>query len=307
MGLFSRKPKETASSDAALTYFTEVEAREFRSLMREAFAEHGLEVLTHPDHAVDAAGRRFGFWNAGATCRGEPRSMWPSLVRDHVRRVLDDLDAPDPFEGLSFDDARGAVYTRLYDPTSLPTLAPYPHRELAPGLVEVLALDLPETVTVFDHDAAAAAGGWDRLHAAGLENLRGLPVEELATVPGDGGSSFTVLLGESVHTGSRAVRMPGLAAEVAQQAVGEHGWLLSVPNRHQVAWHVVRDMSVVGALNAMARFTALGYEGAVGALSPHVYWWDGSRYEQLTRVHDGRIAIHPTERFLAVLEQLAAG
>lgn len=305
MGLFSRKPKDTTPPDEALTFFTEAEAREFRSLMSEAFAEHGLEVQTHPDHAVDGAGRQFGFWNAGATCHGERRSKWPSLVRDHVRRVLDDLDAPDPFEDLSPDDAHRAAYARLYDPTSLPTLDRYPHRDFAPGLVEMLALDLPETVTVFHHDAAAAAGGWEQLRAAGVDNLRRLPVDELVTVPVDGGGNFTVLLGDSVYTGSRALLMPGLAADVADEGIGDHGWLLSVPNRHQVAWHVVRDMSVVGALNGMARFTVMGYEDAAGSLSPHVYWWSGSQYEQLTQVHDGGIVVQPTEGFLAVLEQLA--
>jgi hypothetical protein len=305
VGLFSRKPKDTSPPDEALTFFTEQEAREFRSLMREAFAERGLEVQIHPDHAVDGAGRSFGFWNAGATCHGERRSRWPGTVRDHVRRVLADLDAPDPFDGLTPDDARRTAYARLYSASFLPSLEPYPHRDFAPGLVEMLALDLPETVTVFQHEAAAAAGGWERVRAAGVENLRRLPVEALETLPGDGGGSFTVLLGESVYTGSRALLMPGLAADVAQETVGDHGWLLSVPNRHQVAWHVVRDKSVVGALNGMARFTVMGYEDAAGSLSPHVYWWNGSEYEQLTEIHDGGIVIQPTERFLEVLEELA--
>ncbi|WP_380163979.1 hypothetical protein [Jannaschia sp. R86511] len=307
MGLFSRKPKETARPDGALTFLTEAEAQQLRGLMREAFAERGLEVVVHPDHAVDAAGRRFGFWNAGAACHGQPRSTWPGLVREHVRRVLDDLDAPDPFQGLSPDDARRSTYARLYDLASLPTAEHHPYREFAPGLVEMLALDLPETVTVFPHEAVSAAGGWEPLHAAGVENLRRLPTEELVPVPVDGGGTFTILLGDSVHTGSRALLMPGLAADVAGETAGAHGWLLSVPNRHQVVWHMVRDMSVVGALNGMAGFAVRGYEDAVGPLSPHVYWWDGQHYEQLTQVHDGRIVIQPTERFLAVLEQLAAG
>lgn len=303
MGLFSRRPKDTSPPDEALTFFTATEALEFRGLVREAFAEHGLEVQVHPDHVVDSAGREFGLWNAGATCRDGRRSRWPVTVREHVRRVLVEADAPDPFEGLPPDVAHRTAYARLYGSGWVPDLEDYPHRDFAPGLVEMLALDLPETVTVFGHEAAASAGGWERLRASGVANLRSLPVEQLERVPGDGGGSFTVLLGESVHTASRALLMPGLAAEVAGETVGEHGWLLSVPNRHQVVWHVVRDMSVVGALGGMARFAALGYEDA-GPLSPHVYWWDGSGYEQLTQVVDGGIAVEPTDRFLAVLESL---
>jgi hypothetical protein len=41
-------------------------------------------------------------------------------------------------------------------------------------------------------------------------------------------------------------------------------------------------------------------------LSPHVYWWDGSGYQQLTAVGptgDIRVVISP--KFQAVLERLA--
>jgi hypothetical protein len=46
--------------DDALTFLTVTDAAVVRSLVREAFAERGLEVSMYPDHARDAAGREFG-------------------------------------------------------------------------------------------------------------------------------------------------------------------------------------------------------------------------------------------------------
>ena len=78
---------------------------------------------------------------------------------------------------------------------------------------------------------------------------------------------------------------------------------MSIPNRHQVVWHVIGNDNLFSVLNGMVRFTAMGYSDAPGPVSPHVYWWNGSGYEQLTEVkEDGGIAIHVSPAFEAVLE-----
>ena len=85
----------------------------------------------------------------------------------------------------------------------------------------------------------------------------------------------------------------------------EHGWLMSVPNRHQVTWHVVKDASVVQVVSSMLHFTRLGYSDAPGPVSPHVYWWNGAEYEQLTQLaEDGTFSVRPSPRFQAMLEAL---
>jgi hypothetical protein len=218
------------------------------------------------------------------------------------------MDAPDPFEGLDPDDAARRTYARLYPDDALPSLDGYPHREFVPGIVEMLALDLPETVAVFDREKLAKVGGWEGLWAHGVANLRALPVERLETLDAPGGGRFTALLGDSVYTGSRALLLPELATQLTGEDLSNFGWLMSVPNRHQVAWHVIRDASVISALNGMAHFTVLGFCDAPGPVSPHVYWWNGSAYEQLTRIDDtGAIAIHAGPGFTDVLNTLTAG
>jgi hypothetical protein len=278
VGIFSRKSLEPETADSDLTFFTVSGANKFRAIVREVFAEMGLEVQVHPGHAVDDSGREFGFWNVAATCYDQPQSTWRGVIREHLQRVLASFEAPDPFDVM------------------------------APGIVEMLALDLPETVAVFNHDNANKFGGWEALQREGIENLRGLEVEQLETLPAQGGGSFTALLGESVHTASRALLLPDLATELTGQCIQEgFGWLMSVPNRHQVFWHIIEDATVIPVLNGMVGFTAMGYADAPGSVSPHVFWWNGTSYEQLTHVgEDGGLTVLVSPAFQAVLESITA-
>lgn len=307
MGLFKKRSPERARPDDALSVFTASEARRFRAQVREVFAELGLEVTVHPDHAVDDAGRQFGLWNIATQCADEPPSRWHRLVRDHVERVLGSIDAPDPFVDLTPDEAARRTYARLRPEDGFPSPDAYPHREFVPGVVEVLALDLPDTVAVFNRESTDEFGGWDALRAHGLANLAALPTERVETLDAPDGGRFTALLGESVHTGSRALLLPDLATRLTGEGPSEFGWLMSVPNRHQVVWHVIRDRSVIPALNAMARFTMIGYSDAPGPVSPCVYWWNGTGYEQLTQVDDhGAISVHAGPAFTDLLNGLVA-
>jgi len=308
VGLFNRRAPDSEQPDEALSFFTSSTANDFRGVAREVFAELGLEVVIHPDHAVDDAGRQFGFWNVAAQCADERRPEWNRVVREHVERVLESMDAPDPFTDIDPSDVAQRTYARLYAEDGLPPLDKYPHREFVPGVVEMLALDLPETVAFFDHENAARLGGWEALQAQGMTNLQSLPVESLETLDAPGGGIFNALLGDSVFTGSRALLLPGLATQLTGEAVSEFGWLMSIPNRQQVVWHMIRDSTVVNAVNGMAHFTMLGYSDAPGPVSPHVYWWNGSAYEQLTQIDEnGAISVHAGPAFSGVLNTLVDG
>ncbi|MCQ1952128.1 hypothetical protein [Arthrobacter sp. zg-Y238] len=73
-------------------------------------------------------------------------------------------------------------------------------------------------------------------------------------------------------------------------------------------WHVIEDSSVIGTANGMAYFAAAGYSDSPGPASPHVYWWNGTGYEQLTEVSDdGTVMIRVSPGFQAVLEKVMKG
>ncbi|WP_369745633.1 hypothetical protein [Paenarthrobacter sp. AMU7] len=183
----------------------------------------------------------------------------------------------------------------------------YPYSEFAPGIVEMLALDLPDTVAIFSHENCRRFGGWEALRTHGIANLNGLEVEELATVPTPSGSSFHVLLGDSVYTASRALLLPHLAAELTGKSVGDElGWLMSVPNRHQLVWHVIEDAGSASVITEMARFTAMGYNDAPAPLSPHVFWWDGTNYEQVTEIsEEGRLVARVSPALKSALDAIS--
>lgn len=308
MRLFRKRAEHSAGRDAALTFMSSRDAQEVRALVRNVFAELGLEVDVLADHVRDSAGRQFGLWNVAAACHNDERgrSAWPTVVREHVHRVVASLDRPSPFDELMPDEAAGRTYARLYDTAGMPDLATFPHREFAPGLVEMLALDLPDTVAVYPQEAVQRLGGWESLRGHGLNNLRLERVDELEKIETRGKGAFQLLMGESVYTASRALLMPGLASELTGEEPTDYGWLLSVPNRHQLIWHLIRDIAVVPTVEGMAHFACLGYGDAPGALSPHVYWWDGAQYHQLTRIDEaGNVAVHVNEPFQDVLETLA--
>lgn len=306
MPLFSRR-RQPDPPDPALPFLTEPQARELRGLVRSAFATRGLEVTVRADHVEDAAGRQYGLWNVAASCHDDERgrAAWPAVVDRHVQAVLAAMDAPDPFETMSDDELLASTYVRLYEAAGIPEPDRYPHVEFAPGLLAMLALDLPETVALMPRDVVTRLGGWQSAQERGLGNLRRERVDQQEVLQAPGGATFSVVLGESVYTASLALLLPERLREWGAPEPGPHGWLLSVPNRHQVVWHVLQDDSALAALHGMAVFARLGFEDSPGPLSPHVYWWSGTEYRQLTfDDEDGGRSIRVDAEFQAVLEAL---
>ena len=304
MPLFKRR-RAAGEPDADLPFLDVEQAQRVRALVATTFAELGLEVTVHGDHVEDSSSRQFGLWNVAAACHNDERGprAWPRVVGEHVRRIVAAMDAPDPFASMTERELLDGTYVRLYEHQSVPQPDRYPHAEFAPGLLEMLALDLPESVTVMTHEVVGRLGGYAALRERGLEHLRRVPVDAHEVLSGPDGGRFDVLLGDSVHTGSLALVLPEVWERTTGRPAGPHGWLLAVPNRHQLVWHHIEDAGVIGALNGMATFAALGFADSPGPLSPHVYWWSGTGYQQLTfDDEDGARAIRVEAEFQAVLE-----
>ena len=272
--------------------------------MRGAFAARGLEITVHSGHVEDADGRIFGLHNVSAACHNDPRgpTAWPEVVDAHVGRVLSDMAAPDPLDVLPLDELLDLVIVRLYEAEGVPHLDTFPNLDFAPGVVQMLALDQPETVHILSADRVQRLGGWPLLYERGLVNLRREATGEPEQVDAGGGASFSMLADSSVYTASRALLLPDL---LAGQVLDGAGWLFSAPNRHQLMWHVIRDATVLRALRGMALLTDAGFRDSVGPLSPHVYWWNGTEYRQLTSPGaDGQITVQVDHDFQQVLERV---
>ncbi|MFF1422211.1 hypothetical protein [Streptomyces sp. NPDC058280] len=311
MGLFRRGPKRDGRDtprDPAFSFFSVDEGALFRGQVREAFAEHGLEVTVYADVVTDSGGRQFGLGNLAAVCHNDDRGprVWGELARQHAGMVLRTMDAPSALDTLPPEQIRAQLYPRVISREGLDPQSFGYARSVAPGLYEVLALDLPESVMMLTDEALEPLGELRHLRDQALGNLRELPVEVSETVKDSDGMRFEVLLGDSFYTASRVLALEAVVQQVTGQRISADGALVAIPFRHQLAFHVIRDMTMIPSLNAMAAFAASGFEDTPGAISPYVYWWRGGTLTQLSdEDEDGEgLRIVVGDDFQELLERL---
>lgn len=256
----------------------------------------------------DSGGRRFGLGNLAAVCHNEPRGprAWPELIRRHVGMVLRTMDAPSALDTMPPDQIRAQLYPRVISGDGLDPQSFGYARSVAPGLYEILALDLPESVMMLTDEALEPLGKVPDLREMALRNLRELPVESHERVKGDDGAHFDIVVGDSFYTASRVLALETLVRQVAGQEIPPDGALVAMPFRHQLAFHVIRDSGMVLALNAMASFAASGFEDTPGAISPYVYWWRGGMLTQLSDRDGEGLRIVVGDEFGELLERLVA-
>jgi hypothetical protein len=301
MGLFNRNQRRPDEpSDETLSELTVSDAQRLRDLVRGSMATAGYEVTVYAGHVEDADGRQFGL---GSLARrlADPRlpgKKWPEVVGDHVRRLLASVDGPDEFD-VPTENLLERTYLRLYEADSLPDAGWWTYgREALPGVLELLALDLPDSVATFN-DEQVTKHGLDRLRTAGLRNLRREEADERATYDG-----VEILVG-SMFMASTVLVLREVVLRTTGEAHLPNGVLVAVAVRHQLLYHVPRDAGMVNALNAMAGNAVAGYDMEVGPISPHVYWWQDGYFQQIThRDDDGRIEVRVEGGFGEVFTRL---
>ena len=271
----------SSAPDAAFPYWSGEQAQRFRALVRAALAERGVEATVYSDYAEDASGRKFGLGNLAAVCHNDKRGErgWRKIVENHVRTILSGMDGQSPFETMTASDIFAATYLRLMPAEDVLPSMSYA-RAVAPGLAEVLNLDLPATVAYFT-DEHVSGFGYSALREAGLSNLKAVPVDKHETLRHNGGT-IEVLLGESLFTASLLLVLEHVLDRYGLRADPDLGVFVGVPTRHQLDFHVVADASAIPSLNTLAAFTAAGYRDAAGVVSPDVYWWRPSGLRRIS-------------------------
>jgi hypothetical protein len=212
----------------------------------------------------------------------------------------------DDLAGLTPEEAQSRTYATLFPADDLPFLEGFSYlRDPVPGLVEGLVVDFPDAVSWLRDSEVGRFGGLTRLRAAGLANLRALPVEQRRHMAAPEGGTFEVLLGESVYTASRVLVMPDLLAQMLGPVDARHGVLAAMAARNQVAIHVISGRSVVPSLRLMAHFALAGFADGVGPLSPNVFWWRDGTWAQMTEAEsDGTISVLPNPELVHMIQQL---
>jgi len=302
VGLFGggrRTRLDDGPMDEALAVLTVTQAARLRSLMRDSLARNGLEVTVHADHMVDDADREFGLDSLARSLAGGavPARRWRAEVETHVRRLLAVADGPDEFDAPA-EQLLANTYLRLYDRAVTPVDADT-GREVVTGVVELLALDLPDAVAVYPAEEVDRLGEV-ALRAAGWRNLRRVQADERVEIDG-----VQVLMGESMHLASTVLLLPEVVLRTTGEADLSNGVLVAMPFRHQLLYHVPRDGRVTSALQTITRLAVSGYSDGVGPLCPHVFWWRGGEFLQLTEHNeDGTVALYLEGEFADLVARL---
>ncbi len=305
--IFGRRPTSPEGDDGpdpTFGFLTVGEAARLRALTRDAFARHGLEVDVHADHLRSDDGAGYGLHNLFALCHNARRGEreWKAIVGEHVARMIRARQGPDLTE-LSSREILEHAFVRVVSASSLPDLEGFGYRRQVVGdLVELLAYDTPDAVLLMPDDVVARVGV-DELRAAGVHNLLVEPFGGIEWLD-SGAVRFGVVAGESVHTASRMLTVDDVLRRVDGEPNAPNGTLLAVPYRHQLAFHVVRDASVLPTVEAMVRFTIAGYDDGVGSISPHLYYRSatGTLQQLTTLAEDGDVSVHVEGPFADALE-----
>jgi hypothetical protein len=275
--------------DSELTYFTIAEASEFRRLVERAFAGVGRNVTVYPDRVEDRSGTTFQLWNIGELCRGVALDDWAALIDEHVGLVT--TPARD-VAALSQAELESGLHLRLIGTASAPDADSLGYaRVVAPGLLEVLSVDLEDFFALPSREELACFGTTAALVARGRENLRAILADDglrVETVDEHGRGAFTAVTGDSSLVASLALLLP----DVLQRLTGEDDWgrgaLVAVPSRHRLLFRPVDTGGAAQALEQMARAALRAFGGEPGALTPDVFWVRGGRWAQVTSYASGK-------------------
>jgi hypothetical protein len=287
MPLLKRLPEPVF--DGHLTFFTVPQAHEFRRLVAASFADVGREVDVYPDRIEDRGGTTIGLWNIGALCAGTDEREWPQLIDDHVRLVA--TPARDLSDLTEVEFASGLTL-RLVAAASVPNPDAVGYaRAVAPGLLEVLSVDVGDAVATPSRNELSAQGPLAALVGLGRDNLRRLLVDEAVRSGAVGigaRGSFTVVRGESPFTASLALLLPETMTRFSGDDDWGRGVLVAVPSRHELLYRPIDASDARLALQSMLQAAFLGFHDEVGRLSPDVFWVRRQKWVQVTSAAGGK-------------------
>ena len=294
---------DSTARDRSYPALSAADADELRELVRKAFAEAGHEVYVQGDSVRDADGTTYALRPAVMDAYAAEASQRSAVVARHVRAMLRERTA-EPFTQSGRSDALTRVYPHLMAAESAAPLA-IPTRTVCAGLVSGLVLDEADTLHVLSSADVQQLGEMPDVVRAAEANLMQLPLPAAQEVA-QGEVSYRVIADDSPHVASLVLTPKQLLAQGVSTA--PHGVIVVVPNRHVVAWHVVRDASVLPSINALADFAWHHFATAPYPVQPGLLWWDGTTDGHLDLVvergADGAATMRPSPGFADALNSV---
>ena len=236
-------------------------------LIRATPALSGHDFALLPGHVQVTAPREFSvqletlFRQVGS----EPVGQWPTIVDEYFRRLI--TAGLDPvLADVPFKDLVGRLLPRLFSADSPVARKSYA-RPVTPGLVELLAVDNPESVEVLN-DSDVDGLGLGVLRGAAMRNLLDRPQSELVKVERAG----TWIVRGDDHTAAELLTLPRLVAAVAGEVDLSGGVVVAVPAQTTVVFHVPGDRIDL-AVARVAHVAGAVHREIPHPLSPEVFLW----------------------------------
>jgi hypothetical protein len=219
------------------------------------------------------------------------------LVAEHFSALLRAERAARDAGGRPHAEVADRLRLRLYPESDVGRegAPPWIARPVAPGLVAVLVLDLPDAVMAVDPEDTTGwpgdADAWIASARAALASEGGFRTE---TVPVERGVSLSAIHGESFLVASQLL--------VLERHLPRHtpyGVIASAPTRHLLLLHVIEDARVLLAVNALIPLAFAHFAKGPGGISPRVFWWREGAFVHLpTEVSREGVTFSPPPEFV---------
>ena len=302
-----RKDVDGHSPHPALSPLTMTQADRLVRLAEVAVADRGqpmrydgtatLIPVGHDGVPVDD-GMFAGLANLARTVAGLPRQQWRAAVASHFDQMIPPGGPPTIPEDLEAE-----LYLRLVRASTIDPDWAERVPEFVPGVLTAPATYAGRAVAMhFDIDSLGVP--WDEAARMGLANLRRLK-DNVEHVRHHGGAEVAMLTG-SMFTASRALVLDTVLRQSLRVENPPFGCLVALPARDMLLVHVLRDQTVVSALDMLVRLATCFFADSPGPVSPHVYYVADNQWQQVTDYTSGAIRLQTTGGLSEAMHRLGA-
>lgn len=286
---------------------------DFDFMPADAWLEFNCElysVVDELDIAIDridggvvrlAGGRSLPLLQLAQHCHLSPRERWHDLIHQHLQTMTAHLSelASLTAEAMSMIDLR--VRLVADNPADRQVFAELCVRPFADGIVEVLAVDVPDAIRLVPRREIDELG-WDLDEAwsSAWAQTEALEQPDEVNVIDVGGADVVHIFGHRVFNASLVRQIEDVVG-----TIGPDGAIVSIPHSHSVLVHVIEDTTVVTALNALIPITRQVHRHGPGSVSPQLYWWRGGELTCIpTYFAPDGVEVYPSPELVEILRSM---
>lgn len=280
MGIFRRRDRNqpdrsqpstpSGPIDPDLAPLTVADAAYVTSIARDQLAVQGREASASAGTLMLDDGASVGLGNLARVLPNVPRPEWESTIRGHVSSLTRQW-------GQDADVDPASLLVKLRPKEDLPPgFLTYQPLETLPGIVGVLAADLPEVVQEFGSLGQLPDGLRDRdaAYDRALTNLANLPLPTKETVLAEKdapGSAIDLLFSEDFFGAARLLVLPELVRRSYDKPIPATGVLVALPSRHLMQLHFPTSVDTLHAVNTMIGTAKMQFDEQPGPISPELF------------------------------------